>query len=175
MGVEITEKICARCTLSKSLSDFYRDKYKKDGRSYVCKKCSKDTYKQWLEIGTNKSDKYAYRTAVYVRDKRLRPEKLILASAKQRARLHNLPFNLEVSDIVIPEVCPILSIKLKVNSKANADDSPSLDRLIPALGYVKGNVAIISHRANVIKSYGTADEHIKIADWMEGECKILKN
>jgi hypothetical protein len=32
------------------------------------------------------------------------------------------------------------------------DNTPSLDKIIPSLGYVKGNVAVISWKANVMKS-----------------------
>ena len=45
--------------------------------------------------------------------------------------------------------------------------SPSLDRLVPALGYVKGNVQVISWRANKLKGEGTAEDHRLIAEWME--------
>lgn len=79
-------------------------------------------------------------------------------SAKVRAREKGLPFNIEVSDVIIPEVCPLLGVPLTRNKKVNRFDSPSLDRLLPAEGYVKGNVAVISNRANAIKNNATADE-----------------
>lgn len=44
----------------------------------------------------------------------------------------------------------------------------SLDRIVPSLGYVPGNVAVISHRANRIKSDATADELRAVADWLDG-------
>ncbi len=51
-------------------------------------------------------------------------------------------------------------------------DSPSVDKLIPALGYVKGNVAVISRRANQIKSDCTSgDELRQVADWLDAELK----
>jgi hypothetical protein len=49
------------------------------------------------------------------------------------------------------------------------DTSPSLDKINPELGYVPGNVAIISYRANRIKNNGTAEEHRLIADWMDAQ------
>lgn len=36
--------------------------------------------------------------------------------------------------------------------------SPSLDKIIPSLGYVPGNVRIISARANLLKNDATVDE-----------------
>lgn len=46
-------------------------------------------------------------------------------------------------------------------------NSPSLDRIVPALGYAPGNIHWISYRANAIKSNATPDELHKVADYME--------
>lgn len=80
--------------------------------------------------------------------------------AKVRAREKGLPFNLIPSDIIIPDVCPVLGCKMDVNrgGKTALPNSPSLDRVDPALGYVRGNVCVISHRANVLKSDATINE-----------------
>jgi hypothetical protein len=45
--------------------------------------------------------------------------------------------------------------------------SPTLDKIIPELGYVRGNIAVISHRANRIKSDATLAEVLKLAAWLE--------
>lgn len=59
----------------------------------------------------------------------------------------------------VPEVCPVLGIKIQGNVVAGPlDSSPSIDRLIPHLGYIPGNVRIISNRANRLRSDGTARE-----------------
>lgn len=68
-----------------------------------------------------------------------------------------MPFTIETSDIVIPKTCPILGIPLQPRGD-NKDFSPSLDKVIPARGYVAGNVAVISNRANRIKSDATLEE-----------------
>jgi len=87
----------------------------------------------------------------------------IYYSAQRRARKKGVPFEIEISDIVIPEYCPVLGIKLEVASGYAQDNSPSLDRIIPALGYVKGNILVISYKANTIKSNATVDELRKVA------------
>jgi hypothetical protein len=46
------------------------------------------------------------------------------------------------------------------------ENGPHLDRIVPSLGYVVGNVAFISNRANRIKGEGTMVEHYAIADWI---------
>ena len=97
---------------------------------------------------------------------RTHPEKYILNRAKQSAKAKNIEFNLEVSDIIIPKVCPLLGIKLELNlgeGKKKRHNSPSLDRLDSTKGYIKGNVWIISDRANRMKNDATKEELIIFA------------
>lgn len=68
---------------------------------------------------------------------------------------------------MIPEFCPILGIKMSYGPFAERDSSPSLDKIIPELGYVKGNIAVICFRANRFKSDGTLDELRAIVKYME--------
>jgi hypothetical protein len=79
---------------------------------------------------------------------------------KGRAKRRGTVFTLSLEDIPeIPSHCPILGIPLCPNDKAGPQDSsPSLDRLHPDLGYVAGNVRIISHRANRLRSDATLKE-----------------
>ncbi len=100
------------------------------------------------------------------RQRRANPERYLCLRTKHRATYANLPFSLRPEDIVIPEICPILGIPLKFSLRQAAHNSPSIDRIIPDLGYVPGNIAIISHRANMLKGDGTADEHEKIAAYI---------
>ena len=97
------------------------------------------------------------------------PEKIMLRRAKKRAKKNNLPFNIEIEDIFIPENCPILGLKLELKigkGKGAAHNSPSLDKIIPKLGYVKGNVRVISNRANTLKKVATIEGIQKIAEDM---------
>lgn len=91
-------------------------------------------------------------------------EKQILRQARTRAKKHGLEFDLTVEDIFVPETCPILGIALVKPSDRKADvhgflpDSPSLDRIDSSRGYVRGNVWVISWRANRLKSDATLEE-----------------
>ena len=103
--------------------------------------------------------------ASYYYEKRKRErasiESSILARVKSRAKLKGIPFNMTVEDITIPKVCPILGIELTFNygkGSGHHDDSPSVDRIYPDRGYVKGNVRIISARANLLKNNATPQE-----------------
>jgi hypothetical protein len=100
----------------------------------------------------------------------------MVASARNRSREYGIPCTITHNDFEIPEVCPIFGIQLEFGTTAVHDRSPSLDRIIPHLGYVPGNVAVISHRANQIKNSGTAEEHRKIADWIEqSQCPSISD
>lgn len=85
--------------------------------------------------------------------------------------MKGLEFSLTEADLVIPTHCPILGIELAYNfGKGRAlANSFSLDRIDNTKGYVPGNVAVISWRANMIKSSGTAEEHRRIAAWMDAQ------
>lgn len=84
----------------------------------------------------------------------------MLSGAKRRAKVKGFDFNLTLEDIpTIPKFCPVLGIELKVNIKAGpVDSSPSLDRIDNSRGYVKGNVRVISNRANTLKRDATVEE-----------------
>jgi hypothetical protein len=87
------------------------------------------------------------------------------SSAKCRARKKGLEFNIDKEDIIIPELCPIMGFPLKSNTKLQKD-SPTLDRIIPELGYVKGNIWVISALANTMKQNATKEELKKFATWI---------
>lgn len=91
------------------------------------------------------------------------PERRLLSSARQRARLKRLDFNIDVSDIIIPEICPYLGINLVHNDAANLAASCSLDRIDSSKGYVKGNVQVISYKANAMKNNATEEELVRFA------------
>src|SRR3546814_964305 len=88
-------------------------------------------------------------------------ERRIHARLKSRAKKDGIPFNLDVSDIIVPPVCPILGTPLvdRTGLKAGGTyNTPSIDRKDPTLGYVKGNIGVISRRANLLKNNITIDE-----------------
>lgn len=89
-----------------------------------------------------------------------------------RAKRKGLEFNLEREDLIVPEVCPVFHIPLKFykgTGKTRQPDSPSVDRIDNTKGYVKGNVRIISNRANVLKSNATLEELEAIVRYMKQE------
>ena len=144
--VVVNSKICTRCRLEKAADEYVKNKYTPDGLTVACKKCRN------LEVK-------AYQ--------KQNPEKTLLSACKTRAKKGGLPFNLEVKDIIIPEKCPMLGIKLESGRGKSGlfDSSPTVDRIIPEKGYTKGNVQVISGRANRIKTNATADELMAVAKY----------
>ncbi|GAA0199209.1 hypothetical protein QOZ96_001230 [Brevundimonas nasdae] len=82
--------------------------------------------------------------------RRLVPAVALHSRARQRAARRGLPFDLEVRDIIVPTICPALGVPLVIG-EMRSPYSPSLDRIRPALGYVRGNTRVISDRANRLK------------------------
>ena len=87
------------------------------------------------------------------------------AKARNRARSKGLPFTITPEDIVVPTHCPYLGIPLEraVGKGGAMPNSPSLDRIIGALGYVPHNIQVISNLANVMKNSATQDQLITFA------------
>ena len=98
------------------------------------------------------------------------------SSAKERSNKKGIPFDIELSDIIIPEICPVLGIEINptLGRGGRKNNSASLDKFIPELGYVKGNVQVISWRANRLKSDGLPEEWTKIAEWCQKENMMKK-
>jgi len=92
-------------------------------------------------------------------------------SAKKRAKRRDVPFSITPLDIAIPARCPVLGVKLAIghgaDGKGPSSCSPTLDCIDPSLGYVPGNIAVISWRANRLKSDATLAELRRLADWVE--------
>lgn len=92
------------------------------------------------------------------------PIKYILNNVRSRASREGLEFNLNAEDIIIPDVCPYLKVPLTlVFGKGKQEYNMSLDRINPTLGYVKGNVQVISKKANTMKSNASQEELVTFA------------
>ena len=90
------------------------------------------------------------------------------ASASKRAKKFNLPFEIDLEYILdhCKDECPILGVNLKYGGGDKSNHSASLDRIVPYLGYVKGNVMVISNLANTMKSNATKEDLLEFAQYM---------
>ncbi len=97
----------------------------------------------------------------------------LIQAAKSRSK-HSYS-DIETTDLFpLPTHCPILGLELNYNyidspktGEGRIENSASIDRLDNSKGYVKGNVVVCSWRANRIKNNGNAEEHRKIADYLD--------
>lgn len=92
--------------------------------------------------------------------------KKIYNQLKQSAKKRGIEFSLSLTDInnlSFPITCPILEIPLKYHTDKPQDDSYSIDRIDNSLGYISGNIQVISYKANRAKNNLTNEELKKLA------------
>lgn len=98
-----------------------------------------------------------------------------LTVVKSSCLKNGIPFDMTVDDLYpLPLSCPVFGTPLNWMSegKGTSHDHPTIDRMVPELGYVRGNVRIISNRANRLKNNATLTEIEAIYRYMsEGEGK----
>lgn len=173
-------KICKKCNTEKNESEFHYQNKKNNSLNAYCKICKKeydDLYRKTDKVqNAQKSKRYRDRKAEYRKYiANTDPRKMIWNAAKSRAKNQNVPFDIELSDIIIPEYCPILDIKIERKEYGKGGsfqpNSPSLDKIIPSKGYIKGNIMIISMKANAMKYNATINELLKFSENM---IKLIK-
>ena len=139
-------------------------------KSSRCKPCQA---KSVFESRQRKRDKGIFPSELYgYKTRKENLENYMLQSAKQSAKKRGLDFNLEISDIIIPDVCPIFKTPFAGELRENRNPrAPSIDRINPNLGYIKGNVEIISWRANFLKSNGSSEEFKLLSEYLYGQAR----
>ena len=144
----LVAKECRGCNQLLPITSFTRKRCYPDGYEHRCTPCRKAAYP------THATD-----------DRRKR---WIITRIKSKCKRQNIPFSLTAEDIIIPDRCPVLGIPLVFGRGARAptDNSPSVDRVIPSLGYIKGNVIVISQRANRIKNDATREELVRVLEYL---------
>lgn len=144
-----------------------------------CKDCSIKVMRERQTFYRNSKEtreKYLKECRVYnLKTKLDNPEHFLLMSTKRRAKTRGLEFNIEEKDIIIPKICPALKIKLTPNKGKPKDSSPSIDRIDNTKGYIKGNIKIISYRANVLKRDATLKELDGVLKYVKSEQKARKH
>jgi hypothetical protein len=140
-----------------------------------CVKCSVFRYEENFENISLKSKKryqenkdkedFRFKVKTY---RKANPKKSMLRGAKNRAKLKGMEFNLVESDIVIPKYCPVYpEIELIMNDGKPSYNSPSLDRVDNNKGYIKGNVRVISSKANILKKNGSLEDFKRLIEYIE--------
>ncbi len=103
-----------------------------------------------------------------------KPSLAMLNNSKQRAKGAGLEHTLTIDDIIIPDYCPVLGIKLDTGDRKRKGNAPSIDRIDNSKGYTKENIMVISNKANMIKNDATIDELIMIGNFYRDLKEKLK-
>jgi len=61
----------------------------------------------------------------------------------------------------------VFGVTLEVSEHSAKDNSPSLDRLDNTKGYIKGNIVVISNKANRLKGDATLQELERLVEWLK--------
>ena len=165
---------CIHCNLLKTKSDFpsYSGRH-----SNICRNCQSKERKQRKHTNGQMTKKQRNE---YMRKYRIANAEKILA--KQLAQRKTNPLirlwkqlttrkevlaisREDFMTLEVPETCPVLGIPIGYDG--TRDNFPSVDRINPNKPYELGNIAIISFRANMIKSVGSKEEHMKIVEWLD--------
>lgn len=96
-------------------------------------------------------------------------EKYLLERARANAKEAGREITIVESDIVVPEYCPVLGIKLDRHATRKTRDwAPSVDRIDNTKGYISNNIVVVSLRANRIKNDSTIEELEKVLKFYQG-------
>jgi len=135
--------VCDRC--HQPFNYIYGPAHYARDESHFCAVCSKESSN-------------SYKHGLSTRDK-IDPAYSLWAGCMTRSKKYNVPFDLEPTDITIPDFCPVLGIRLYSSDfRGSHDNSPSIDRIYPERGYVKDNIVVVSILANRIKNSATPDQ-----------------
>lgn len=171
---------CRLCKRSLPLTEFWADKSKANGKRSVCKKCDAARAKAWQH--NNAEHMRAYRrewqqsnpertSAARKRSREKRRAVWLVKTVRGRAKEKGVPFDLdahveEIQALIDAGVCQMTGLPFSLAGERDWD-SPSLDRIVPAAGYVWGNVRVICHGMNcAMGSWGEEKLREFVTAWL---------
>lgn len=160
-------KQCRKCKQEKAATREYFSPQPaaSDGLHSYCKRCCAD-----LAMNRYRSDVKVSRFRL-LQNRKKYPERWLLYAARQRAARRGVPCTITEKDIIIPNKCPIFGTPLKqgsgIGKRGSRKGSATLDCVDPSKGYVPGNIMVVSHRANMLKSNATVAEIEQLLSYMK--------
>lgn len=144
-------KICVGCNKGLPTESFYKNR---KGVHNRCKTCY---------IGRNKiyQEKYRNTNRFPIR----------VRSCRARAKAQDVPFNItsEYLEEIWTGTCPVFDTPLQIGAKKDEQGHAQLDRIVPSLGYTKGNVVWLSQRANRIKNDANTEDLERLLTWLKSK------
>ena len=147
--------ICIGCKELLS-QKFFSYKVKDDPSQGIRPRCKSCSAQKALKEKENRKNNWKYKPSLHM-----------LNNSKQRAKATGRENTLVLDDIVIPDFCPVLGIKLETGDRKTHGNAPSIDRIDNSKGYTKENIMIISDRANKLKKDASIDELIMIGKFYQ--------
>jgi hypothetical protein len=150
---------CRQCN-SKLIENQNWSLGRKKVSDYICKSCKRAYMQEYFSKNREeiKAQRWTFR--------RQNIGKILYQRIKAKCKKNNIPFNLEETDIIVPSICPVFGFPLIVGREDHYN-SPSLDRIDPNKGYIKGNIEVISMKANMIKNSATPEELSIVAKYYQ--------
>lgn len=130
-------------------------------QSKIDTQISNNDFSYWDNIKTQPKRNRGNQTKIPLKSK----EYILWYRSKENAKRKNVEFDLDIEDIVIPEYCPYLNVKLIYDVEDREKNNYySIDRIDSTKGYVKGNIQIISMLANTMKNKATDKQLITFSE-----------
>ena len=151
-------KVCGKCKEHKLFSEFCKDRSRKNGLKYECKSCAKENqdnvcpFKKWFSHKKSHAKKTSIKFTIEPEDipgVKIRKTTLIDIRGKKHYSWEGVQY---------PKVCPVYKTSLDWGMNGCNNNSPSLDRDNPKLGYIPGNVMMMSNLANKMKNNATHEQ-----------------
>jgi len=144
--------ICQGCKVDKPKEEFPARNDRSGRLRPYCRVCAADAQRARYE---------SHRTT--------KPFKHRCTRAKTRAGSLDVPFDLtpEYLESIWTGRCPVLDLPLNLYTDRKDELAAELDRYLPELGYVQGNVNWLSRKANRIKSNSSIEVHERMLIWMK--------
>ena len=175
---KMKSKKCPKCNEVKQVSEFSKRGDSRLGLMSWCKPCNREKVSKWRSVNKEKVNEYQRKWNEANRDKvnskqkkyrslnplKIRSSKMLL-EAKVKSIRNNVPFNIDfeyVYNLCENGKCSITGLDFEILNK-RGPRSPSLDRIVPRLGYTKGNVRVILWALNAFKNEWSDSEIYPIA------------
>lgn len=155
-------KQCSSCKTNKSLLEFAQDRSKSSGLRSQCRICTRACQNRYVARNKIKRSVYHKKYRALNKDTLDNKERYrrltkraqgLIAHARIRAKRLGIPYALDdqvesIQAIIDIGVCEMTALRFDLTPGQRRHLSPSLDRKIPALGYVPGNVRVICYGMN---------------------------